>query len=165
MTLYIVRHALAVPRRQWDGDDDERPLTPTGRAQTKHLLKWSHRIEATRVLTSPTTRCIETVRRIAVALDVTLESTDALRLDHDDDAIALAHELVRLPTDVVVCTHGEIIKPILSALRPRTRGGHLDDCAKGSVWALRSDGVGLSAKYTRNRQLPTTRALTRHENG
>jgi phosphohistidine phosphatase SixA len=158
MTLFIVRHAVAVPRRQWDGDDDARPLTRTGHDQTKRLLKWSHHhLDASRVLTSPTARCAETVRRIALALDVTLEATDALRLDHEDEAIALARELVDLPADAVLCTHGEIVKPMLAALRPRARGGELDDCAKGSVWALRPGRTGLVARYTQNRQLPTTR--------
>jgi 8-oxo-dGTP diphosphatase len=157
MTLYIVRHAVAVPRRQWDGDDDARPLTRTGRAQTKRLLKWSHHLDASRVLTSPTARCVDTVRRIAGALDVTLEPTDALRLHHDNEAVELARELLDLTTDVVLCTHGEIVIPMLAALRPRMRGGDLDDCAKGSVWTLQWSKAGLAARYTPNRHLPTTR--------
>ena len=158
MTLYIVRHALAVPRRKWDGLDDDRPLTQTGRTQTKQLLKWSHHIEAARVLTSPTTRCIDTVRRVASAFDVTLELTEALRLEHEDEAIELARALVESSTDAVICTHGEIIKPIMRALHPRTRGGDLDDCAKGSVWALRPEKSALIARYATNQRLPTTRS-------
>jgi phosphohistidine phosphatase SixA len=158
MTLYIVRHAVAVPRRHWDGDDDVRPLTSTGRVQVKRLLKWSHHhLDATRVLTSPTTRCVDTVRRIALALDVTLEPVEELRLTHEHDAVALVRELIEQPDEVVLCTHGEIVKPVLAALRPKVRGGDLHACAKGSVWALQRGRTGLTGRYTLNRQLPTTR--------
>ena len=36
-TILLVRHGKAGSRSQWDGDDDERPLSSSGREQAEHL--------------------------------------------------------------------------------------------------------------------------------
>ncbi len=62
MDLYVIRHADAGDRRQWEGDDAERPLTELGRNQSRALgaafLARGIAVEA--LLTSPLTRTVQT---------------------------------------------------------------------------------------------------------
>ena len=69
MTVYIVRHALAVPKKRWTGDDDDRPLTTRGGAQASVLTKWSKTASLASIVSSPARRCTATVEGIAKALD------------------------------------------------------------------------------------------------
>ena len=65
MTVYVVRHALAVPRKRWTGDDDDRPLTTRGGAQASVLTAWSKSVGLDSILSSPARRCVATVQGIA----------------------------------------------------------------------------------------------------
>jgi phosphohistidine phosphatase SixA len=153
MTLYIVRHAVAVPRRDWSGDDDDRPLTKHGSAQADILSNWSRRLGVEYISSSPTLRCVDTVLGIAQSFDLPVTPLEELRLNRENDAIELAARLLRATTDVIVCSHGEIIKPVLRGLRPRKTNASLSECAKGSVWALEETGTGTHARYVLNEDL------------
>ena len=51
--LYVVRHADAGHRTDWDGDDASRPLSPRGERQADGLRDLLEDSEATRLLASP----------------------------------------------------------------------------------------------------------------
>ena len=76
MDVFVVRHAKAGSRRRFDGDDTLRPLSSNGQVQAKALVELLVRSDATRILTSPYTRCIETVAPLAkkLGLEVELEA-------------------------------------------------------------------------------------------
>jgi phosphohistidine phosphatase SixA len=153
MTLYILRHAVAVPRRDWSGDDDDRPLSKQGRVQADILTNWSRRLGVEYISSSPALRCVDTVVGIARSFDLPVTVLEELRLNSETAAIELALRLLRSTTDVIVCTHGEIIKPMLRELRPRKANASLGQCAKGSVWALEETGTGTHARYVLNDDL------------
>ena len=62
MDVYLIRHADAGDRRQWDGDDAERPLTELGRTQARALgaAFQARDIALDAILTSPLTRTVQT---------------------------------------------------------------------------------------------------------
>jgi phosphohistidine phosphatase len=72
MQIWLVRHALAAERDEFDGPDAERPLTARGRKQFRDFAGWLA-AEAARpnvVFTSPLVRAIETADILRKALDL-----------------------------------------------------------------------------------------------
>src|SRR6185295_6959465 len=78
VTIYLVRHAQAGDRHEWNGDDFERPLSPKGLRQARSLAEQYGDRPITRVLSSSYIRCRQTVEPIAEARGVPVESSDAM---------------------------------------------------------------------------------------
>ncbi len=72
MELYFLRHGLAGERSEWQGDDDYRPLTEEGKAQTAReaagLAKLGFVPDA--ILTSPLVRARQTADIVARELGI-----------------------------------------------------------------------------------------------
>ena len=108
MTSVLIRHAAAGDREDWDGDDFHRPLNARGRRQAAELVELLRPYGVRRVLSSPYVRCVETVRPLATALELSVEPDDRLA----EGAGAGAVELLR-EDGVVCCTHGDIAEEVL----------------------------------------------------
>jgi phosphohistidine phosphatase SixA len=76
--ILLVRHASAGDRFQWEGDDRLRPLDERGRRQANELVELLEPYEATRLLSSPSVRCIQTVEPFAQARGLDIEIRDEL---------------------------------------------------------------------------------------
>lgn len=152
MTVYLVRHAVAVGRSDWDGDDRLRPLTKRGERQAEGLVDLVASADVRRVLSSPALRCRDTVAPVASKLGLTVHVTDELaeggRLK---DAVHLAYAVARKAGDSALCAHGDLIPEVLRRL---TRDGLRWDgdlrFAKGSTWVLSWDGE----RFTDGRYVP-----------
>jgi 8-oxo-dGTP diphosphatase len=149
MPLLVVRHARAGHRRRWDGPDEHRPLSGRGRRQAEALVGPLAAYEPTRLLSSPTVRCAQTLEPLASKLDLPVELTDALAEGGPARAIvALARE--QMGSTAVLCSHGEVIPILLDALE-REDGLVLPDdypCAKGSTWVIgERRGRYVDARY------------------
>jgi 8-oxo-dGTP pyrophosphatase MutT (NUDIX family)/phosphohistidine phosphatase SixA len=59
--LVILRHTSATPRASWAGEEAKRPLLPEGRQQAKRLVGLLDAYGPKRLVTSPWTRCQQTV--------------------------------------------------------------------------------------------------------
>jgi len=153
VTVYIVRHSLAVPKKQWTGDDVDRPLTKRGSAQSEVLARWSMRVGLSSVLSSPTRRCLDTVIGIAAAHDLPVIARTELAIGDGRPAKDLVEALLADDAEVLVCTHGENILPILRGIRPRAISGSKRGAAKGSVWTLVQSDRGIVASYKTNADL------------
>ena len=115
MTAVLLRHASAGDRSDWDGDDRLRPLDARGRRQALALVELLPPLGIRRVLSSPYTRCAETVEPLAAALGLPLELDDRLV----EGAGAAAAELLA-EDGVVACTHGDVVERLLG--RPLKKG-------------------------------------------
>jgi 8-oxo-dGTP diphosphatase len=138
--VYLVRHAHAGKKVEWDGPDLARPLSETGRQQAAGLADRLRHYPVRRILSSPADRCLQTVRPLAGVLGLAVEETDVLGVD------AAGHGVLGLLADpalrhAVLCTHGELIAQVFDRLidegldlpgRPRW--------PKGSTWVLDRDG-------------------------
>ena len=60
--LYLVRHAHAGNKRQWQGADLARPLSAQGRKEALGLVEQLGARPTGRVLSSPAERCLQTVQ-------------------------------------------------------------------------------------------------------
>ncbi|HZQ29407.1 MAG TPA: phosphoglycerate mutase family protein [Acidimicrobiales bacterium] len=136
--ILLVRHAVAVSRKSWPGDDNLRPLTRRGEQQAAGLVELLSPYPADRILSSPAVRCVATVTPLAEARSLKVETAGALREGRGHHALDLVLDAVG---DVAVCTHGDVIDVVLAGLRhvgwpipSRPR------CAKGSTWVLNPRG-------------------------
>jgi 8-oxo-dGTP diphosphatase len=144
--LYLVRHAKAGSRRDWDGNDDDRPITAKGRRQAERLIGHLGLDGIRRVASSPSLRCVQTVAPLADVLSLPVERHDVLREDADPTAVLAFAASVDGPT--VLCTHGNIVEDLVvvaAAERPLT-GSY--GWKKGSTWVLERDvGRPVGARY------------------
>jgi phosphohistidine phosphatase SixA len=108
VTSVLLRHASAGDRDDWDGPDRFRPLDERGRRQAAELVEMLRPYGLRRVVSSPYTRCIETVEPLAAALGVQVESDDRL----EEGAAAGADELLE-EDGVLACTHGDVVFDVL----------------------------------------------------
>lgn len=145
MTVLLVRHAIALARRHWDGADVDRPLTARGERQAAAMVGLLRAHSIDRIYSSPALRCTETVRPLARARNLTVKTSKALGEGRGIDAIGLVDK----DDHVVVCAHGDNLPEILVAL-----AGHLDEVppappfAKGAAWVLkRRNAKVVSATY------------------
>lgn len=135
--VLLVRHAVAVARRSWSGDDALRPLDDRGRRQAAGLAGLLAPFGATRVLSSPAVRCVDTVAPLGLAVEV----DDDLFEGRFAPAEALVRSLLEAGGTAVACSHGDVIPALLDAFAVRW-----EKCQKGSTWVLEADG---SARYLR----------------
>jgi 8-oxo-dGTP diphosphatase len=133
--LHLVRHADA-----GHAPDETRSLTDAGRAQADRIAEHLADVPISRVLTSRYQRCVDTVSPLATRLGLPIETHDALCEEADlDDMWDVVESLIE--ADVVVCSHGNLIAPLLD--RVHRRGAVIDAdewaCHKGSIWRLEND--------------------------
>ena len=148
MTAYVVRHAKAGDRADWEGDDRLRPLSKPGKRQADGLVDLLRDANIQAVLSSPYLRCIETVDPVARHFRLQVEQDRSLAEGQTGDSIV---QLMRrfAGRSVVLCTHGDVLEDLLEHLirdgLVARAGAKLE---KGSIWALdESAGRLVKARY------------------
>jgi 8-oxo-dGTP diphosphatase len=105
VSALLVRHAWAGHADGWDGDDNLRPLDERGREQAQALVPLLEAYAIERILSSPATRCVDTVVPLAAARSLDVEVRAELGVDRMDfDGPGLVRAFAGAP--VVVCGHG-----------------------------------------------------------
>jgi 8-oxo-dGTP diphosphatase len=140
VAVLLVRHAVAADRHEWKDDDEHRPLKKRGRRQADALVTALAGFEVERVLSSPFTRCVDTVVPLATARGCRVEETAALAEGASHDAVALVRSLAG--RHAALCSHGDVIPRVLEHLvvHDGIDLGHDPRWAKASVWVLEDDG-------------------------
>jgi phosphohistidine phosphatase SixA len=147
MRLIILRHATAGHKPDWTGPNDaQRPLDINGERTAELLAKMLHDYGVRRLVSSPTTRCIQTLGPLAELCDLPIELWDGLGPDADSANIVACFSKPAF-TDAVLCTHGEVISPLLAtpAFRTLLRDSGLSQAkllTKGTGWRLRLTAKG-----------------------
>lgn len=77
----LVRHSHAGEKKQWHGPDVERPLSPLGHEQAHGLVAALSGIEIETLLSSPTTRCRQTLLPLAQARGLPIHDEPLLAPD------------------------------------------------------------------------------------
>jgi len=144
----VIRHAKAGDREDWKGDDRQRPLTKSGARQAEALTELLNNEPIDKVLSSPFTRCVQTVEPLATARKLPVESRKDLEEGSGGESI------VRLVQEfkgrhVVACTHGDLVEDLLEhliheGLMPRSEA----QTEKGSTWVLQETAGNITgARY------------------
>ncbi len=145
MSLFVVRHAKAGSRRDWDGDDTERPLSKGGRRQSAALAERLAGEHVSGLWSSPYVRCMQTLEPLGQLLDLKVLGEE--RITEGASSNEGLDLLGDVPDGAVLCSHGDVIPDLLHALvRRGTRILTPPDWRKGAMWVLDAPGVdGLVA--------------------
>ena len=136
MRVLLVRHARAGDRMTWVGDDALRPLDEKGRKQAKRLAKILVELGATRLVSSPSVRCVQTFEPAVKHLGVPLEErTELAEGSSAEQVLALLEDLG--DSVPALSTHGDVIADLI---------GWDKKCKKGSIWVLELDGEDVRAE-------------------
>lgn len=153
--LLLVRHAKAGSRAEWDGADEDRPLSRSGRKQVPLVGRLAEVCGGDRVHSAPLVRCVDTVAPIATGLGVPVVPEELLTekayVGSEDLAVRRVLDLVAEGGTPVVCSQGGVIPDLVRRLvtAPGVLGRHVES-KKGSVWALFfADGTVRAADYIR----------------
>jgi 8-oxo-dGTP diphosphatase len=139
MPLYLVRHAKAGSRSGWVGPDESRPLSKSGREQAEGIKRVLAEWPIKRILSSPYTRCVETVQPLARKLGLPVEKTPALA--EGGRVREVVELLASLPDHSVLCSHGDIIPAVIDVLQSHGMAMEGDpDYRKGATWVIERDG-------------------------
>lgn len=116
--LIVLRHAKARSRKRWARNDRGRPLTPLGERQANALAPVLSAYAVTRLITSTSTRCADTVLPYAHEHVIGMKATPRLSEESADaDAIAkLLRKLMKDAESTVVCTHRPVLPTIFEVL-------------------------------------------------
>ena len=116
--LLVIRHAKACKRGSWDGPDPLRPLNEHGEDQARALSGLLHAYGVSRVLTSSSTRCVQTVQPYADEQVVTLEEISELSEEGYDEGKSrdLLSGLMASPDPSVLCSHRPVLPELLAIL-------------------------------------------------
>jgi 8-oxo-dGTP diphosphatase len=160
--LLVVRHAKAGSRKDWDGDDNLRPLSGVGRTQAEHIAEFLGWFAPDRLHAAVPVRCVDTIAPYADAHEAKIEREPLLGEDGywQDPAAGLTRfrELLTRPGLTVLCSQGGVIPDVVGTLvdeyAPRVTGVPEPEktpvpSRKGSTWVLATDTAGAlrSADY------------------
>lgn len=118
MIVYLIRHASAGHRVNWEGDDDLRPLDERGRRQADGIVELLGRREFRRIASSPAVRCVDTVVPLAHARGLAVEHSEGLAEGAGTEAALTLFRGAGVP--LVVSVHGDLIQELLGE---RTKKG------------------------------------------
>ncbi len=118
--LIVLRHAAAVRREDFDGEELQRPLTGKGRSQSRALISLLAAYGITEVHTSDAARCIQTVQPYLSATRVTAEHEPGFsETGHEARPEITARRMADLtaaPAPITVCSHRPVLPTMFETL-------------------------------------------------
>lgn len=129
--LIIIRHAKATPRNEWSGAEAKRPLLPEGKQQAKRLIRLLNAYSPKRLVTSPWTRCDQTIepfakankRKIIYRSQLT-ELSSALSPRRTINAVEALFDSTK---SALICSHRPALPTITKTLASRATGETRDE--------------------------------------
>ncbi len=122
--LILVRHAKAMDRKDWSRKDAARPINSRGRRQARLLIPMLAAYGVTRLVSSTSTRCLNTLLPYAHRQELPIESYAQLSEEVGaDDAKGVAKLIRRIRASTLetgqptaICVHRPVLPHILEAL-------------------------------------------------
>ena len=146
MRLFLVRHAQAGDRMV-GARDLYRPLSPKGRQRAEEIGLLLAPSKPDRILSSPATRCVQTVEPLAARTGLDVE-------EHPDlwEGSTISHVLSLLGNAdaaevIVACSHGDVIPEAIEAIAAEGAQINGRGCEKGSIWVVERDGRRWAHAY------------------
>jgi 8-oxo-dGTP pyrophosphatase MutT (NUDIX family) len=124
-TFIVLRHGVARAKKSWKGDDRRRPLVVSGLRQAERLVPVLAAYGVTRMVTSGSTRCTQSLEPYAASLGGKLEVDDVLSEEDATpkgvrrkvaDLMAELEETPRSDGGLVLCTHRPVLPWAFDAL-------------------------------------------------
>jgi 8-oxo-dGTP diphosphatase len=116
--LVLLRHAKAIERTDWAGEDTDRPLSSVGERQAKRLLTVLQPYGIEEIHSSSAVRCYETITPLARSLNIDFFFTDSLSEDvHRKDKSRPVKYIERLLVNnfpILICSHNPVLPNVVS---------------------------------------------------
>ncbi|HVL50755.1 MAG TPA: NUDIX hydrolase [Actinomycetota bacterium] len=129
----LVRHGTAGNRKDWEGEDELRPLDGKGVKQAQALAEILIHHPIKHIVSSPFVRCVQTVEPLARRLGTPVQ--EAAELAEGVSSHDVAGLIERLEDGLaVLCTHGDVIEQIVGEDAPNRKGGY---------WVLKRTAEGI----------------------
>ncbi len=112
--MVVLRHAKARSRTQWTLPDPERPLVALGHTQSQRLVALLAVYDATRIVSSSSARCVQTLEPYADATGWDLEERSGLTEEAAtvESVLEIVDELLAGPESAVICTHRPVLPTV-----------------------------------------------------
>ena len=116
--LVVLRHGKARARGSWAKDDRLRPLVQLGEIQAERLVPLLAAFDVTAVHTSPSVRCVQTVRPYVDTTGWPTTHHDELTEEQAsaEGVLEVVEALLRGAESVVLCTHRPVLPTVIDAL-------------------------------------------------
>ena len=146
MTLYIVRHAKAGKRSEWDGPDTRRPLSDKGWDQAHAIAKTLVDLKPSALISSPAVRCMQTLEPLSEATKIKIVADQ--RLFENGDVAKMIELLEDAKDSTVISSHGDMIPEVIKILQRRGMEiGSKPDWRKATVWVLNRTKNGFKSAF------------------
>jgi 8-oxo-(d)GTP phosphatase len=150
--IVVLRHAKARSRDAWRADDQLRPLLKLGATQADRLVPLLAAYDVSRVISSTSTRCLQTVAPYAETTGWEVETRRRLSEERatEKGVQKIVDELLGGDRGAVLCSHRPVLPEVYDALglRAAQRGVELEPAEmlvvhvrKGKVVAVERHGV------------------------
>ncbi len=118
--LVVVRHAHARPRGSWHGKDWLRPLDKVGVSQAQSMVPLLASFGVTRVVSSSSTRCAQTLAPYASSIGTKVRTRKSLTEESfeaaPEKAVDAIGRLLERAEPTAVCSHGPVLPSVLMRL-------------------------------------------------
>jgi len=149
--IVVLRHARARSRSAWRADDQLRPLLKTGAVESDRVVPLLAAYDVTRVVSSPSIRCVQTVAPYAETTGWDIETR---RRISEEEATAkgvekVVEELLEGDQGAVLCTHRPVLPLVYDALGLRNgqRGEELAPAEMLVVHVRKGDVVSVERHH------------------
>jgi len=142
--LIMLRHAKALERTEWQGEDEDRPLQIIGQLQAKRMLSIYQVYGIEEIHTSDAVRCLDTVAQMAKSLQITPIITSAVSeytyKKNREKAIDYAKELIKSNQQIILCSHNPVLPRMMEKLTKKIDFDYPDNkLLPGEAWVLFHD--------------------------
>ena len=157
MECILIRHGIAVERDEWEGTDENRPLTDRGKKRARQVAAGLAALgcKPTHLFTSPFVRAYDTARllRTVVCPRLKMETREELAVGANPEQ--LANILQSLPSDaVVLCVgHEPFLGEVVSVLLCRKALPNFPFKKAGAA-CIEAEGKGRAGQYRLRWWLP-----------
>ena len=157
--IVLLRHAKALKRTEWDGDDSDRPLDNLGQLQAKRLLPQFYPYNISEIHSSDAYRCMQTVEDLARALDLNiiigLDLSEDVYAKDKDAALEYVSSLMNKSKSVLICSHNPILPKVLKKLVGKKYFKELDSKLEpAEAWVIHHrDGEVISVDWVEAPQI------------
>lgn len=145
MKLFMLRHAIAAERKDWNKPDAQRPLTKDGARKMKKAAKGMRemKIRFDSILTSPYARALDTARIVGKVYKETqkIQVVPCLATEGQPrDFIKLLAQQARTKKSVLVVGHEPYLGQLIGVLTTGQSGAEIE-LKKGGLASLEADDL------------------------
>lgn len=157
--LVLLRHAKALKRDEWDGEDSDRPLDNLGQLQAKRLLPQFYPYSISEIHSSDAYRCMQTVEDLTRALDLNtiigLDMSEDMYSKDKEAALDYVSTLMQEGNRAVICSHNPILPKVLKKLVGKKYFKELDSKLEpAEAWVIHHrDGEVVSVDWVEAPQI------------